>query len=140
MKVNNITDTMIKYSIRTSVEYGSVSYEWEVQAMFFSHYNIKPYWFNCNFTWGWIDNETDTWTGAVGMLERDEADYAIFGFGGTLGRVQVTDFSPPTDYFPTYWLTRYPRRVSPTWNLLGLFTKDQNSQMSVLSKLTQLIL
>ena len=50
---------------------------------FFKTNNIKPLWLNANFSWGWYDNVTDTWTGACGMIERDEVDYAIFAFKGT---------------------------------------------------------
>ena len=69
--------------------------------------------------------------GAVGVVERDEADYAMWAFGGTYGRSLVTVFSSPMTYLPYHWLTRYPNELSPTWNLIGLFTKGYKSQIHV---------
>ena len=63
------------------------------------------------------------------MIERDEADYAIFGFAGTYARSKVAVFSQGIDYLPFHWLTRYPLELSPTWNLIGLFTKAYISQI-----------
>ena len=122
-EVSNITGEMVKYPVDPVVRYQSTSYEWEIQAAFFETNNIKPIFLNANFTWGWYDNITDQWTGAVGMIERDEVDYAIFGFAGTYGRSKVAAFCPGIDYLPFHLLTRYPLELSPTWNLIGLFTK-----------------
>ena len=121
--VSNITGEMVKFPVKTYVSHNPVSYEWEIQEAFFKYNNITPHWINCNYTWGWIDNVTNQWTGAVGLIERDEADYAICCFGGSHGRSMVAAFSPATSYMPYYWLTRYPLELPPTWNLLGLFTK-----------------
>ena len=41
---------------------------WEVLSMFFSIYNIEPNWSNCNFTWGWYDEELGGWTGCMGQV------------------------------------------------------------------------
>ena len=57
------------------------------------------------------------------MIQRDEADYAIHSFAGTYPRSKVAAFSPGINFAPSYWLTRYPLELPPTWNLLGLFTK-----------------
>ena len=81
-------------------------------------------WLNANYTWGTVNYTTGQWTGAVGMIQRDEADYAIWGFSGTYARSKVATFSPGIHYNPKHWLTRYPLELPPTWNLLGLFTKD----------------
>ena len=129
-KVSNITGEMVEYPVVPILDFDNMADEWEIQAAFFETYTIKPTWRNANYTWGWLDNGTNTWTGAVGMIERDEADYAIFGFAFTYGRSTVAAFCPGTDYMPFHWLTRYPQKLSPTWNLLGLFTKGYNSQMS----------
>ena len=96
--------------------------EWETQKAFFETNNIKPIWLNANYTWGTLNYTTGQWSGAVGMIQRDEADYAIWGFSGTYARSKVAAFSQ-TNYKPLYWLTRYPLELPPTWNLLGLFTK-----------------
>ena len=123
-EVSNITGKMLETpAVNPYVQYWPMAYDWEIQKAFFETYNIKPRWLNANYTWGWLDNVTNTWTGACGMIERDEVDYAIFGFAFTHGRSTVAAFSPGTDYMPFHWLTRYPQRLSPTWNLFGLFTK-----------------
>ena len=121
--VSNITGNMVKSPVEPGVGLGNMAWEWEKQAAFFETYNIKPRWLNANYTWGWLDNVTNTWTGACGMIERDEVDYAIFGFAGTYSRSKVAAFSPGIDYTSFHWLTRYPLELPPTWNLLGLFTK-----------------
>ena len=130
--VSNITGEMVKYPVAPYISYWNIAYEWEIQAVFFENNKIMPTWLNANYTWGWLDNVTNTWTGAVGMIERDEADYALWGFSGTYERSKVAAFSPGTFYNPLYWLTRYPPELSPAWNLLGLFTKGYISQMSFL--------
>ena len=122
--VSNITGEMETYPVGPFVSYWNIAQEWEVQAAFFESYNIKPIWLNANYSWGWYDNVTNTWTGATGMIEKDEADYALWGFAFTLARSKVVAFSPALDYLPFYWLSRYPQELSPTWNLLGLFTKE----------------
>ena len=132
-EVSNITGEMVKYPVKPYMGYINVALEWEVQAKFFEFYNLKPQWFDADFTWGTLNETTGQWSGAVGMIQRDEADYAIFGFIGTYARSKVAAFPPAIDYRPKFWLTRYPLELSPTWNLLGLFTKGYISQMSNLN-------
>ena len=133
-EVSNITGEMVEYPVDIAVKLDfTVAYEWEIQATFFEKNDIEPTWINANYTWGWIDNVTDTWTGACGLIERDEADYAMFGFAGTYARSKMAVFPPALNFLPSHWLTRYPQRLSPTWNLLGLFTKEYISQMSFLN-------
>ena len=69
--IDNITNTMVEYPHVWSIieEDGYISYEFEVLGSFFLKFNIKPTWINCNYTWGLYDNETDSWTGAVGQVE-----------------------------------------------------------------------
>ena len=115
---------LVKYPLRPEVHEYTIVYEWEIQEAFLKYYNIKPHWINANYTWGNLDKTTGQWSGAVGLIQRDKADYAVFGFGGTYPRSKVTAFSPGIHFLPLHWLTRYPLKLSPTWNLLGLFTKD----------------
>ena len=122
-EVSNITEEMVEFPVAPYVEHSSMSYEWEIQKAFLETNNIKPKWLNCNYTWGTLNYTTGQWSGAVGMIQRDEADYAIFGFGVTYARSKVAAFSPGTGYDPYHWLTRYPLELPPTWNLLGLFSK-----------------
>ena len=122
--MNNVTGKMVEYNEQHEVTFNAVSFEWEIQAAFFKNNKIIPHWIDSNYTWGWFDNITNQWTGSVGKIERDEVDYAICCFGGTYGRIQVAAFSPAIQYLPYHWLTRYPLELPPTWNLLGLFTKE----------------
>ena len=122
-EISNITGEMVRYPLKPYVAEMNVAQEWEIQAAFMEYNNITPHWTNCNYTWGWIDNVTNKWTGAVGLIERDEVDYALWGFGATYARSKVAEFSPGIEYAPYHWLTRYPQKLSPTWNLIGLFTK-----------------
>ena len=132
-EVSNITGEMVKWPGEPYVIFGTVIEEWEIQEAFFETNNIKPQWQNANYTWGTLNETTGQWSGAVGMIQRDEADYGLCCFGGTYGRSKVVAFSPGIEYAPQHWLTRYPRELSPTWNLLGLFTKEYISQISFLN-------
>ena len=131
-EVSNITGNMVEYPVNPFVDYYDIAWEWEIQAGFFKSYNIKPIWLNANYIWGTLNYTTGQWSGAVGMIQRDEADYAMWGFSFTYARSKVVAFAPGTTYQPQYWLTRYPLELSPTWNLLRLFTKAYISQMSFL--------
>ena len=101
-----------------------MAHEWEVQEKFLVSNNIKPKWINANFTWGTLNHTTGQWSGAMGLIQKDEADYALFEFSCTHPRSKVAECSPGILYSPLHWLTRYPRELSPTWNLLGLFNKE----------------
>ena len=107
-----------------------VSHEWEAQATFFEFYNITPKWINCcenckvhigheknndkNDTLAWRrgygleDKKTGQWSGAVGMLQRDEADYALPDSSLTYHKSKVAAFSPPIRFKPLYWIVREP--------------------------------
>ena len=122
-EVSNITGEMVEYPVAPYITHHQIAWEWEIQAAFFKTNNIQPIWLNANYTWGTLNYTTGQWSGAVGMIQRDEADYAIFGFAGTYSRSKVAAFSPGIDYTSFHWLTRYPLELPPTWNLLGLFTK-----------------
>ena len=49
-------------------DYGQLSDGYEILKTFFSKFNIRPTWINCNYTWGVFDDETGYWTGAVGQV------------------------------------------------------------------------
>ena len=127
------TGEMVKYPVEPFVSYATVAHEWETQAAFFKYNNITPQWINANYTWGTLNYTTGQWSGAVGMIQRDEADYAICCFTGTYPRSKVAAFSPGTKFQPYYWLTRHPLELPPTWNLLGLFTKANKSQTNIVN-------
>ena len=46
-----------------------ISWDFEILEIFFKTKNVIVYWINCNYTWGWIDDETERWTGAVGKVK-----------------------------------------------------------------------
>ena len=61
---------MVEYPPRLIREvWGSISYDWEILALFFSLNNLSPEWIYCNDTWGWLDKDTGHWTGAVGKVQ-----------------------------------------------------------------------
>ena len=43
-------------------------YDSEVLSKFFSLYNIEANWVDCNYTWGWYDEDLGGWTGCVGKV------------------------------------------------------------------------
>ena len=117
------TGKMVEYPVRPYLGFFSIAWDWEIEASFFELYNIKPQFIFCN-TWGIENKTTGQWTAAVGMVQRDEVDYATCCFTVTHSRSKVADFTPGINYFELYWLTRYPQQLSPTWNLFNLFTKE----------------
>ena len=94
MFVSDKTGKMIKYALVPTLKGSTnVAYHWELEEMFFIKNNIKPEWiqFSTN-DWGYLDETTGQWSGAVGLIQRDEADYAISEFSVSYtrskGRVQ----------------------------------------------------
>ena len=47
----------------------NIPYNFEILKLFFKNKNIN--WINCNYTWGWYDDETGRWTGAVGKVNKE---------------------------------------------------------------------
>ena len=43
-------------------------YVFEILSMFFSSHNIEPNWLDCNYTWGWYDEDLGGWTGCMGKV------------------------------------------------------------------------
>ena len=127
-EVSNIKGEMVRYPVRPVVDYGYMAWDWEIQAAFFKSYNITPHWVNANYNWGTLNYTTGQWSGAVGLIQRDEADYAIPVFGITHPLSKVAAFSPGTHYTPYYWLTKYPQELPPTWILFGLFTMGSTNK------------
>ena len=46
----------------------NIPYDFEILENFFQSYVIAINWIDCNYTWGWYDDETGRWTGAVGKV------------------------------------------------------------------------
>ena len=135
-KVSNITGEMVKFPLSPYVHHYTVAWDWEIQEAFFEYNDITPHWTNCNYTWGVLNDTTGQWSGAVGLIQRDEADYAIIAFTGTHPRSKVAAFSPGIMYTPDYWYTRYPRELPPIWNLSGLFTRVLQFTIDLKTKLS----
>ena len=55
-------------NLRLSKNHVYISYSWEILKLFFKNNNIVPNWINCYQTWGWFDEESGKWTGAVGKV------------------------------------------------------------------------
>ena len=67
--LDNITGNMAEYrQIWELWQSQGIPYDYEILASFFSWYNIHAIWYNNNYTWGWFDEDTGMWTGAVGMV------------------------------------------------------------------------
>ena len=49
-------------------KYSALSYDWEVLSKFFSIHNIEPNWLDCEWSWGWYDEELGGWTGCMGKV------------------------------------------------------------------------
>ena len=66
------TNTMKEYglwrTLYTAKQHPTTSKPWEILKIFFDNNNIEPIWINCNYTWGWFDVETNSWTGGVGQV------------------------------------------------------------------------
>ena len=45
-----------------------VSQDWEVLSTFISFQNIEPNWLDCDWSWGYYDEEQGAWTGCVGKV------------------------------------------------------------------------
>ena len=54
-------------------------------------------------------------------IERDEADWAVFGFTHTYGRCGVALCPHAVSFMPRYWWTLYPQESTKFWNLTNLF-------------------
>ena len=49
-------------------EWSQMPYDWEVLSKFVSNQNIEPNWLDCNFTYGWYDEDLGGWTGCMGKV------------------------------------------------------------------------
>ena len=85
--------------------------------------DITPKWINCKGIFGLYDAEKAKWTGMVGEVESNKADFAGgANFACTYGRSKVALCLPGIAYSARYWFTRYPQQVSPWLNLTKLMT------------------
>ena len=64
---------MLMYLKARYVSYGSMALQWEIQTAFFENNNIQPTWLHANQNWGTLNYTTGQWSGACGMIQKDEA-------------------------------------------------------------------
>ena len=65
-----VNNSMVEYpaNIIEGVD-NYISWDFEILEIFFKTKNVIVNWINCNYTWGWFDDETERWTGAVGKVK-----------------------------------------------------------------------
>ena len=70
--VNNDTNTMKEFPLwvplHESEQAPYIPGDWEILKIFFDNNNLQPVWINTDYTWGWYDEETGSWTGGVGQV------------------------------------------------------------------------
>ena len=115
------TGKLVEYPVRPYLGFFSIAWDWELEAAFFELHNVKPKFIICD-TWGILNYTTGQFTAAVGMIQRDEVDVAAAGFAVMHSRSKVAEYTQGVTYFEMYWLTRFPKQLDPTWNLVGIFT------------------
>ena len=115
------------------------SFQWEILSSFFAYNRLNPIFHDCNFTWGWQDEEEGLWNGAVEMVDslivcfsfnnclqvsNNKADFGVPFFSFSHSRSTVVTFSAPTDYGSAYWYSKAPGTLPPGTNLIRIFTWD----------------
>ena len=68
IEVDNVTNTVVEYSLSDKWRHDE-AYEWETLSSFFLTYNLSPVFYDCNETWGWFNEDTGLWNGAVAMVK-----------------------------------------------------------------------
>ena len=46
----------------------NMAFDWEILSTFFSIHNIEPNWLDCDWSWGWYDEDLGGWTGCMGKV------------------------------------------------------------------------
>ena len=62
------TQTMVDFPILPKRGLSRIPREWEIMKPFLDHYSLTPIWIDCDSTPSVFDEETGTWTGAVGKV------------------------------------------------------------------------
>ena len=63
-EVYNETNTMVEYPL----EVGKYAWHWEILSSFYATNRLRPIFYNCNYIWGWLDENTGLWNGAVATV------------------------------------------------------------------------
>ena len=48
--------------------FSQIPWDWEILSSFVERNNLFVNWIDCNYTWGWYDDDTGKWTGAIGKV------------------------------------------------------------------------
>ena len=64
-----VNNSMVEYpAFVVDGDNSYIPYDFEILEHFLKSYVIAINWIDCNYTWGWYDDETGRWTGAVGKV------------------------------------------------------------------------
>ena len=67
--IDNATNTIVKDPpVPINEGYSLIPYDFEIIGEFLRQQNIIPTWIDCNFTYGWYDEESGNWTGEIGKV------------------------------------------------------------------------
>ena len=69
-ETNTMLDFPLWLTLEKSEKLARIPKSWEIIRVLFVNYNLEPIWIDCNRVWGWFDEETNSWTGAVGQVFR----------------------------------------------------------------------
>ena len=69
IEVDTETNTMVEYSTPTYEGEVIPAWTWEILSSFFAINKLTPIFNDCNYTWGWLDEDTGLWNGAVAMVD-----------------------------------------------------------------------
>ena len=127
-KLEDVRETRLQKYVRTEPK--NVAHKYEIQAEFFKRNNIRPQWHWAKYEWGTLNEATGQWDGGVGLIQRDEVDYALMKdeFKPSKTNSKVVTYSSVVGYGHSYLWTRTLQELHPRWNLIGLFTKGYKSQ------------
>ena len=67
-EVDMESGNMVKYVPSAYVYDLHYPYPYEILTSFFASQNLTPIWQDNNYNWGWFNEETGLWTGAVAMV------------------------------------------------------------------------
>ena len=67
-EVGHETQTIVEIPVKPMDGRSHIPWDWEIIQPFLDHYSLTPTWIDCKYTWGWLDEKTGTWTGAVGKV------------------------------------------------------------------------
>ena len=58
----------LAHTLKGARQFPYVAKDWEILKVFLDKHSIEVTWIDCDFTWGWLDEESGKWTGGVGKV------------------------------------------------------------------------